>query len=235
MTRYALRFRRRDDLGPPLRRRPRARPLPGSRRSGLRVFDFSPDGRYLASGDRPGRALKVWDVDRRAAGRGRPGPGLGTQLAFSPDGRRLLLIRQRRRSSSTTWRPAGSSGPGPGRRVTWPSVPTGPRSRSSTPTRSRQTCRILEAESGRLVRTFTLRSARGVGRLEPGRPDAGDARADHQDRPLGRRDRHPAGDPRGPSPTAACARPSIPPARCWPATAGRAGSGSGTRSWAGPC
>ncbi len=70
------------------------------------------------------------------------------------------------RFSSTTWRPVSPAGDGPGRgrRGTWPSVRTGPRSRSFTTTRKTRPARIIEAESGRLVRSIALPSG-GAGNV----------------------------------------------------------------------
>ncbi|WP_242902252.1 nSTAND1 domain-containing NTPase [Actinomadura terrae] len=55
---------------------------------------FSPDGRWLATGDVSGR-VKLWDGQHRTTGRqlrGEGGPGVGG-LDFSPDGRRLAGTR----------------------------------------------------------------------------------------------------------------------------------------------
>ena len=77
MTRYALRFRdgtisvrRVADDGEIARFQAR-----GDR--DIWILGFSPDGRYLATTHTPGRALTVWDVDRRSHRRERPGPRLG--------------------------------------------------------------------------------------------------------------------------------------------------------------
>ena len=66
------------------------------------------------------------------------------------------------------------------------------------------TCRILEAETGRLVRSIPLPSRPESGRLEPRRHHAGNAVRRFQDLPLGRRHRHPQGDPRRPYQPAVC-------------------------------
>ena len=55
------------------------------------VFGFSPDGRYLATTHRPGLALTVWDVDRRAVAVNDPGPVSAYVAKFSPDSRRIAV------------------------------------------------------------------------------------------------------------------------------------------------
>jgi WD40 repeat protein/tetratricopeptide (TPR) repeat protein len=118
------------------------------------VFGFSPDGRYLASGDAPGPSLKVWDLDRRALAAEVPGP-VGTQFAWSPDGRRLLLSRLWKlvEYDLATGRLAR----------TWPGAagvmafrPDGARIAVIDTNSKSQTCRILETDSGRLVWEFPL-------------------------------------------------------------------------------
>ena len=75
---------------------------------------------------------------RSARGRrDRPGPRLGQAARFSPDSRRIASVPRTESSSSTTWRPAGSSGPGRASCLRRPSVPTAPRSRPSTTNRPR--------------------------------------------------------------------------------------------------
>jgi WD40 repeat protein/tetratricopeptide (TPR) repeat protein len=121
-----------------------------------RVFGFSPDGRYLASGDLPGPSLKVWDVDRRALAAEDPGP-VGHQVAWSPDGRRLLLSRHTTLLEydlatgrlARTW-------PGSAGLVTF--RPDGTRIAVIDADPKRQACRILEADSGRLLREFPSRA-----------------------------------------------------------------------------
>ena len=121
------------------------------------VFRFSPDGRYLASTDVPGHALTVWDVDRRTVAVHDPGP-VGPQVRFSPDGRRIVLVRQGKlldydlatgrldrtwpdRASDLAFRPDGTQ--------------IAVIDNESKP----PACRILEAESGRLVQKFDLRAS----------------------------------------------------------------------------
>ena len=135
MTRYALRFsdgtisvRRVADDGEVARFQAR-----GNR--DIWVLDFSPDGRYLATTHSPGGGLTVWEIDRRAIAVEDPGH-IWRGAKFSPDSRRIAVAARLATSSSMTWQPVGPAGPGPGRRVSWPSVPTGPRSPPSTTSRT---------------------------------------------------------------------------------------------------
>jgi WD40 repeat protein/tetratricopeptide (TPR) repeat protein len=178
MTRYALRFvdgtisiRRLEDD------RELARfPARGDR--DFAVFEFSPDGRYLASGERTGPALKVWDVDRRALAVDDPGP-VGHQLAWSPDGRRLLLIR---RGTLLEYDLAT------GRSVrTWPGAaghvafrPDGARLAVIDADPRRQTCRIHEADSGQLVRAIALETTAEWVAWSPDGRTLAIARPDHR-------------------------------------------------------
>jgi WD40 repeat protein len=154
MTRYALRFlggtisvRRLEDDWELAR-------FPSRGDRDIAVFEFSPDGRYLASGDTPGLSLKVWDLKRAALAVDDPGP-VWHQVAWSPDGRRLLVIR---RGTLLEYDLAT------GRLVrTWPGPaghlafrPDGAQLAVIGTDPSRQSCRIHEAGSGRLIRTFSL-------------------------------------------------------------------------------
>ena len=177
MTRYALRFR---DGTISVRRVADDREVArfqarGDRESG--VFGFSPDGRYLATSHHPEGGLTVWDVDRRSVRRERPGPRLGLAARFSPDSRRIVVahadgeilgLRPGDRSArSGRWpRPAAAQRPGlpPGR---------GP-DRGHRQRRRYPTCRIMDAETGRLIRSIPL-PTNGDRRLEPRRRHAGDA------------------------------------------------------------
>ena len=59
----------------------------------INVFGFSPDGKYLATTHFPGYALTVRDVESRAAVLQDPGPVSWTGARFSPDSRRMALMR----------------------------------------------------------------------------------------------------------------------------------------------
>ena len=58
---------RRDDPGPPRRRRPGGRPLPGPGRSRRLCLRLQPRRPLPGDHASPGYALTVWDIDRRAA------------------------------------------------------------------------------------------------------------------------------------------------------------------------
>jgi len=162
MTRYALRFRdgaiqvrRVADDGEIARFQARGRDV--------RVFGFSPDGRYLATNHFPGSALTVWDIDQRAVTVNDEGPVSWRAAHFSPDSRRIALIHEdgdllvhdlgaRRRSGR--WR--------------MPNMgylafrPDGAQIAVTQNEPGNPNCRILESETGRLVRSIKLPSAGGV-------------------------------------------------------------------------
>ncbi len=127
------------------------------------------------SGDHPSSRLCLDRLGRRPA-RGRlerPGPGRRGQR---PDSARTAGGSPWRMrmgsSSSTTWRPVSPAGRwrGPASQTTWRSVRTGPRSPSSIGTRTSPACRIIEVETGRLVRSIPFRPARSD--RSPGVPTA---------------------------------------------------------------
>ncbi len=236
MTRYALRFR---DGTIQVRRVADDEEVARFSARGDReifVFGFSPDGRYLATTDPPGYALTVWDIEQRTVCLNDPGPVTGYSARFSPDSRRialahvdgeLLVYDLATGQSIRRWR-----GPGPAQDLAF--RPDGAQI-AVIYHEKRPDCQIIEAESGKLVRSIPLPSRRTWCRLEPRRHHPGDAVQRSQDLSLGRRHRHPEGDPRRLyQPRLAC---GLPPRRnaCWPATAGKGGCGSGTRSWAGRC
>jgi WD40 repeat protein/Flp pilus assembly protein TadD len=127
------------------------------------LLSFSPDGRYLATTyNNPGIALKVWDVERRAVTMDDPGPGSVGSARFSPDSRRIALTHKdggvlvydlatgqpRRR-----WRVPGA----------WALDfrSDGARIAVISKGQTESTCQILEAESGRLVRSIPVRASAG--------------------------------------------------------------------------
>jgi serine/threonine protein kinase/WD40 repeat protein len=120
----------------------------------ISLLSFSPDGRYLATTHQPDGALTVWDIDRRAIAVNDPGPGGAT---FSPDSRHLALAHDDGEflmydltTSKPSWRwrgPRPADDPafrGDGAQIAVPC-------KDKTPT-----CQILEAETGRLVRSIAL-------------------------------------------------------------------------------
>jgi serine/threonine protein kinase/WD40 repeat protein len=95
MSRYALRFR---DGTISIRRAKDDQEIARFRAHGdfeIAVFDFSPDGRYLATVNQPGKLVTVWDVDRNAACLSNVGPYSAGLARFSPDSRALALIGER--------------------------------------------------------------------------------------------------------------------------------------------
>ena len=191
MTRYALRFR---DGTIEVRRVADDAEIARFQARGDReifVFGFSPDGRYLATTHVPGRALTVWDIDRRAVAVNDPGPvivrrpGSARTAGVSPSAPSRMG-----RSSSTTWRPDspasrlarhGAGGPGVSCRMATQIAVIDDESRT-------QPAGFLERTPGRLVRSIPLRR----GAASPGAPTAPRwrRRATIQDLPLGRRHRH---------------------------------------------
>jgi WD40 repeat protein/tRNA A-37 threonylcarbamoyl transferase component Bud32 len=125
------------------------------------VFGFSPDGRYLATTHFRGFALTVWDIDRRAAAVNDPGPVSRGAARFSPDSRRIALAHEDGEFviyDLPSGRPRRSwRGSAPGDPVFSPDgtqiavVYSDPKS---------PTCQILEAESGRLLRSMLLPTSR---------------------------------------------------------------------------
>jgi serine/threonine protein kinase/WD40 repeat protein len=116
---------------------------------------FSPDGRYLATRHEPSYAVTVWDVDRRAIAVNDPGvvsPG----ATFSPDSRRIVLSRQgtllehelatgklsRRWPGLSLWAPVFK--------------PDGTQIAVIEHVQKNYACRIIDAESGGLVRSFPI-------------------------------------------------------------------------------
>ncbi len=153
---------------------PTTRRSPASQARGDRdvfVFRFSPDGRYLATTHIPGYALTVWDIDRRAVARRTtrgPSADRGPVQPGQPADRRVPSGWRRR--SSTTWRPGGPPAlarAGVGTDLAF--RPDGARIAILHDERDSPTCRILEAETGRLVRSIPLPP---TGDGSPGAPTA---------------------------------------------------------------
>jgi serine/threonine protein kinase/WD40 repeat protein/tetratricopeptide (TPR) repeat protein len=119
------------------------------------LFLFSPDGRYLATTDNPGSALTIWDVDRRMAAMHDPGPG---KAAFSPDSERMILAHEDGdfRLYNLVTGQLKNRWTGPAGAYSLAFHPHGLLIAVTSPEGNKSTCRILEAESGRLVRLIPL-------------------------------------------------------------------------------
>jgi len=127
------------------------------------VFALSPDGRYLASRDHPSGAVVVWDVDQGAVSLRDPGPVSSWSARFSPDSHRIAVARVdgsllvynlgsgRPRS---TWR-----GPAPAHDLAY--RPDGKQLAVVYPSNP-PACRILDAETGQLLRSIQLPGAGAV-------------------------------------------------------------------------
>jgi WD40 repeat protein/tetratricopeptide (TPR) repeat protein len=164
MTRYALRFR--DAVQ--VRRVADDQEIARFQARGdydIYLLSFSPDGRYLATAyNNPGIALKVWDLERRAVAMDDPGPGSVGSAMFSPDSRKIALTHKSGEvlvydlatgQVCRRWRVPGAWV------LDFRSDGAQIAVISKEPTKS--TCQILEAESGRPVRSIPLRaSAHGV-------------------------------------------------------------------------
>jgi WD40 repeat protein/tetratricopeptide (TPR) repeat protein len=120
------------------------------------VFRFSPDGRYLATTSYPGKALLVWDIDRGAVVLNTPADG-GMAVRFSPDSRRIAFVHENREVlvyDLATGQPSQR----------WPVVASqdlafradGKEIAIVHLEKGRSACRIVEVESGRLVRSYRL-------------------------------------------------------------------------------
>ncbi len=150
-----------------------------------------------------------------------PTPG---HIAFRADGAQMAILQKDPRNS--TCRIVQQKGPGParGRQRTWPctdgagsprSIMSGPASPAGSwsrgrPPPGRSCCRNL-----RLGSFGVLTAPRWQHRVRS------------ENLPLGRCHRHPQGRPSKDIPMPVCPSPSTPPARCWPATDGKASSALG--------
>ena len=155
MTRYALRFR---DGTISVRRVTDDQEIARFRARGDRDFgllSFSPNGRYLATLNQPGSALTVWDIGPGAVAVNDPGPISGGSAKFSPDSHRIAVAHADGELlvyDLATGRPS--------RR--WPGQ-TGAHDLAFrwdgaqiAVTCNGPSCRIFEAESGRLVRSIPM-------------------------------------------------------------------------------
>ena len=161
MTRYALRFR---DGTISVRRVADDEEIARFQARGDReiwVFGFSPDGRYLATTHFPGGALTVWDIERRTVAVEDPGPHL-VAARFSPDSRRIAVAHEDGELLVYDLATGRPSRPWPGQgESTWPSVPTGPRSRSSTMRRTPPPAGFSRRSPAGSSGRFPLRADRG--------------------------------------------------------------------------
>ena len=165
MTRYALRFRdgtiqvkKFDDDQEVARFQAR-----GDR--GIFTFGFSPNGRFLSTSHVPDHGLTVWDVDRNAVALDEKGPfPQYTRARFSPDSQAIAVAQQngdilifdlktgrptRLRSGleslqDMAFRPDG--------------IQIAVTNRNS----KQPTCRIIEVESGRIVKNLPLISPASI-------------------------------------------------------------------------
>ena len=126
----------------------------------IRIFNFSPDGRYLMASDGPDRKLIVWDIDRNVACLTDPGPISVSSACFSPDSRRLILTREDQSvvtydlASATTihrWQDD--------RRPSFISFRPDGRLIAVVDREDVGHCRIMKAESGELLRVLPLEAS----------------------------------------------------------------------------
>ena len=127
------------------------------------VFALSPDGRYLATTHVPGFALTVWDLDRNTKVVNDPGPVEGSSARFSRDSRRLALahadgiVIYDLESDASKRIPCTRS---PVEDLAF--GPDGLQLAITNRESNAPSCRILDIESGRLVRTIPLRGSSSV-------------------------------------------------------------------------
>jgi serine/threonine protein kinase/WD40 repeat protein len=158
MTRYALRFRDGTILVRSVADDQEIARFSAQGDREIDVFGFSPDGRYLATIHMPGRALTVWDIDRRAVAVNDPRPIAAEEgTEFSPDSRRIAVVHNDGAllvydlaTGSPTWRWPGLS--------LWAPVfsTDGTQIALYEHVDKNYAVRIVHAESGRLVRSLPL-------------------------------------------------------------------------------
>ena len=123
----------------------------------LFVFGFSPDGRYLATRDSQGHALTVWDIEQRRVCLTDPGYVTGYSARFSPDSRRIALAHLDGEllvyDLATQRASRRRHGPGPARDLSYRS--DGARI-AVVYTEKQPSCQIIEADSGKLIRSIAL-------------------------------------------------------------------------------
>jgi serine/threonine protein kinase/WD40 repeat protein/tetratricopeptide (TPR) repeat protein len=163
MTRYALRFRdARIEVRDVVDDREVARFQAGVD-GPASIFEFSPDGRYLATTHYPGYSLSAWDVGKLAVAV--EDKGIVHAARFSPDSRRLALISEDRalRQPELVEYDLATGRPGQRRRLPGPShlafSPDGARIVTMNNASSPPACRILETVTGRVVQTIPLPTA----------------------------------------------------------------------------
>jgi serine/threonine protein kinase/WD40 repeat protein len=163
MTRYGLCFAdgsilvRRVDTGAELAR------LHGPGNHDILIFRFSPDGRYLATTDVPGAGLNVWDIDRRTVCLHDAGPVSHSSAAFSPESRRIALAREDGEFLIYDLTSGQVSRRWHGNRSTFDLAfrPDGSRI-AVTSNEIEPSCRILDADTGRLVGEIPVPAPRVV-------------------------------------------------------------------------
>jgi eukaryotic-like serine/threonine-protein kinase len=120
------------------------------------VFEFSPDGRYLATTHFPGYALTVWDIDRGTVAVSDPGSVI--RATFSPDSRRVACGH---RDGEVLIHDLATGQP----RRRWPELALvdflayradGAQIAVVDHEMKNPTCRIRDSETGRLVRSIPL-------------------------------------------------------------------------------
>ncbi len=159
MTRYALRFRGGEISVRSVADDHEIASFQAHGDKELRNFTFSPDGRFLAVTESPSHALTVWNVDQRKAVVADRGPVF--QVArFSPDSRRIVVPRDANvlDYDLTNALPVKRW---PGHADSLAFGPGGTQIAAVDNTSRPVACRILDGESGRLVRMFPLRYAVG--------------------------------------------------------------------------
>ncbi len=157
MTRYAMRFRDGTILVRLVADDQEIAKFQAQFDSECWIFRFSPDGRYLATAHSPGSALTVWDVDRRAIALEDP-RRIWRGAGFSPDSRRIAVAHEDGELlvyDLATGRPD--------RRWPWNASRVAFRADGAQIAvidnePKPPPCRILEGETGRLVRMFPLQA-----------------------------------------------------------------------------
>jgi serine/threonine protein kinase/WD40 repeat protein/Flp pilus assembly protein TadD len=156
MTRYALRLRGGTVLVGRVADEQEITRFKAPMDHGIYVFTFSRDGRYLAATHNPGSALVVWDIDQSKAVVRFEGPVSEGAVDFSPDSRQIALARRNGEILVYDLATGEPTRRWVGPPVTYLSFRADGTQIAEISGRPAKTCRIVESDSGRLVRSIAI-------------------------------------------------------------------------------